>query len=491
MSRPVIWLGWPHAPAPLAAIRAARRKGPLQLVDETGRPLRWSTWIALREAARIVAQRLGTLLLAGVARLVVGRRPRPAPTSTPNRGPVVLVLPVLPDLSHTFVYREVLAMLRQRPDWRVFVLRRNDRAPVHPEARELLARSTFLPRDGVLRAGRRVLRWLATAHGRDLFALYRAEPGGSVKDLLGKQALREAHHPGNAFLLADTLRALQPRHLHVYGSTWPTNVAMGASRLLGVPFSVSSYVDFQFEYSHRMLATKFRDARFFRVVTAFCRKQLQALLPQAREERERVPIVYLGLDLGSWRDEAPLPGLGVLVSAARLVPKKGLHVVPAALAALRARGLRCRWRVLGDGPERESLQQLCERHGVSDLVDFLGPCDNTVVRAELMQADLALLPCIVATDGERDGIPIFLVEAMALGVPAVTTPVSGIPELVRDGETGFLAAPGDSSTLAEALGKALADPVEARAVGQRGRAAVHSQLDVDVMARELIARIEA
>ena len=491
MSTRVVWLGWPHAPAPLAAIRAAKRAGPLQLVDDAGRAVRWNLPRALREVVRIGWQRLTTAGVALLAWLLTGKRPAPAPTTTGNQGPVVLLLPVLPDLSHTFVYREVLAMLRQRPDWRVFVLRRNDRAPVHPEARELLAHATFLPRDGVTRAARRVVGWLGSSRGRDLFALYRAEPHGSVHDLLGKPVLREAHHPGNAFLLADTLRALQPRHLHVYGSTWPTNVAMGASRLLGVPFSVSSYVDFQFEYSHRMLATKFRDARFFRVVTAYCREQLQGMLPAARQERERVPVVYLGLDLSAWHDDAPLPGQGVLVSAARLVPKKGLHVVPAALASLRARGQRCRWRVLGDGPERESLQQACERHGVGDLVDFLGPCDNTVVRTELMQADLAVLPCVVATDGERDGIPIFLVEAMALGVPVVTTPVSGIPELVRDGDTGFLASPGDSSTLAEALFRALSAPATARAIGQRGRAAVHAQLDVDVMTRALIARIEA
>ncbi len=489
--RTVSWPGWPHAPAPLAAIARARAEDPTaQVVDDAGRAVPFGTWTRLVETTRIVWQRVTSGLLGALANACSGRRPTPAPTTTAWAGPVVLVLPVLPDLSHTFVYREVLGLLRLRPDWRVLVLRRNERAPVHPEARELLARVTFLPREGVTRAAWRALRHLVTRAGRNLFALYRAEPGGNARDLLGKLVLRDPTHPGNAFLLADTLRALRPRHLHVYGSTWPTNVTMGAARLLGVPFSISSYVDFEFDYAHKLLPTKFRDARFFRVVTAFCKAQLRSLLPAAKAESHRVPVVYLGIDLVAWQDRH-VPGQErVLLSAARLVPKKGLHVLPKALAALRARGLACRWHIAGDGPEEPHLRRLCAEHGVADLVDFLGPLDNAAVKRELLTATLAVLPCVVATDGERDGIPIFLVEAMALGVPVVTTPVSGIPELVRDGDTGFLAVAGDPASLAEALARVLLDPKAAHAVGDRGRIAVHETLDVDVMARKLVAEIE-
>ncbi|MBM3973452.1 MAG: glycosyltransferase family 4 protein [Planctomycetes bacterium] len=485
----VVWQGWPHAPAPLVAIAAARRTPGWRLVDDAGRQLPWSAARRGRETLRVLWQRALASALGAAARLVSGSQPAPAPVTTDAAGPVVLVLPVLPDLSHTFVYRETLALLRLHPDWRVVVLRRNAQAPVHPEARALLARATFLPRDGVTRAAWRALRWLARARGRDLFALYRAESGGSPHALLDKLALREAHHPGNAFLLADLLRPLRPRHLHVYGSTWPTNVAMGAARLLGAPFSISSYVDFEFEYSHRMLAAKFRDARFFRVVTAHCRRRLASVLPASATAPERVPVIYLGLDHADWREVAPLPGAGVLVSAARIVAKKGLRQVPPALALLRARGVACRWIVVGDGPELAQLRQDCAARGVADLVDFLGPQDNTVVRRELLGADLAVLPCVITADGERDGIPIFLVEAMALGVPVVTTPISGIPELVRDGETGYLAAAGDASALADALARALDNPAAARAVGAAGRAEVHRALDIDILARQLADHI--
>lgn len=494
-----VWEGWPHAPAPITALtRLVRvqvveddgtRVAYEQVQDDAGRPIRLSLLGEFRELLRIVWRAGTDALLTVLAKLVTPRRPAPA-TTAPGPGPVVLVLPVLPDLSHTFVYREVLAMLRQRPDWHVVVLKRNNRAPVHDEAKELLARATFLRRNGVTRRAVRVLGWLLRGRGRQLFALYRAEPGGSVRDLLGKLPLRDPRHPGNAFELADQLAALRPRHIHVYASTWPANVALGAARLLGVPASISSYVDFEFPYSHKMLAAKLAQATFCRVVTAHCADRLRALPEAGVSPDTRIPVVLLGLDLANWQHRVTPGRYGTIVSAARLVPKKGLHHMPPALARLRTLGVRCRWRVCGDGPELERLQQLCQQHGVADLVTFLGPTNNAIVKQELRAADLAVLPCVLAADGERDGIPIFLCEAMALGVPVVSTPVSGIPELIRDGDTGFLAAPDDAESLATVLARALGDPVTTAAIAERGRAAAHRHLDVDRLAGLLIAEIE-
>jgi len=486
----VVWRGWPTAPAPLVAIRAARRHAvEVTVVDDAGNAVRITRFLLLRELVRGLWQRLLDVLLTALASLLC-RRSVGAEREQSGAGPVVLVVPVLPDLSHTFVYREVLAILRQKPDWRVVVLSRNDHAPVHAEAAALLQRVSFLPRDGVTWRAWRLLRWLLRPAGRRLFALYRSQPGGSVGDLLGKLPLRDPRHPGNSFALADHLARLRPKCLHVYSSTWPANVTMGAAMLLGVPWSVSSYVDFEFEYSHKMLAEKVARARFFRVVTAFCRERLLRLPDLSTVASPRVPVIYLGLDLVDWQYAERFPVRGVLVSAARLVPKKGLQYVPEALAILRARGHECRWRVIGDGPDLVALQAACERHGIADATTFLGACDNAMVRAELLAADAALLPCVLAADGERDGIPIFLCEAMALGVPVVSTPVSGIPELVRHEETGYLAAPGDSMDLARVLELLLTDPVRAVQVARRAQAMVHKELDIHARAADLIRWIE-
>jgi glycosyltransferase involved in cell wall biosynthesis len=300
--------------------------------------------------------------------------------------------------------------------------------------------------------------------------------------------LREPRHPGRAFALADLLRARRPRHLHVYGSTYAANVTLGAAMLLGRPFSISSYVDFDFPYEFKLLDHKLRRARFFRVVTAFCADRLRQLEPAAAAAR--IPVVQLGLDLARWQGRVQAPRRGILLSAARLVPKKGLHLMPPVLAELRRRGLPCRWVLAGDGPELPRLQALVAEHRLQDAVEFLGPVGNDEVERRLRACDAAVLPCVVAADGERDGIPVFLTEAMALGVPVVTTPISGIPELIQDGETGYLCAPGSVDALAARLAALLSDPAAAAAVGARGRELVHARLDVADAARALLREID-
>ena len=487
--RSITWQGHPHAPAPLGCIRAARRDGPITIVDDAGRPVSLGAFRWLKEAVRTAWQRLLGLEIAAMTAIFTSRTaPKAVPATSKSSGPVVIVLPVLPDLSHTFVYRELLAMLKQRPDWRVIVLEPNEQAPCHREAKELLDRATFLPREGVTRAHARAKVWLLRRRGQQLVSMYRAQQDPDSRNLLGKQVLRDPRHPGNALRLADLLRPMQPRHIHVYASTWPANVAMGAAHLLDVPFSISSYVDFEFPYSHQLLPEKLARATFFRVVTQFCQERLRELHPDTPEQK--VPVVYLGIDLDNWQDRCAPPARGVIVSAARIVEKKGLHLMPEALAHLQRDGITFTWRVIGDGPELERIRQLCEQHGIAQQVEFLGAQDNATVREALMHADAAVLPCIVASDGERDGIPIFFVEAMALGVPVVTTPISGIPELVRDGDTGFLHATSDVQALADKLTAVLRDPELAQTVGARGRDEVHRTLDVHASATQLIDLIE-
>ncbi|MGK0302082.1 MAG: hypothetical protein ACI89X_002964, partial [Planctomycetota bacterium] len=255
--RTITWQGHPRAPAPLGAIRTARRDGPVTIVDDAGQPVSLSTLRWMKETVRTAWQRFLGLETAAMTAIFTSKTaPKVVPASSKSSGPVVVVLPVLPDMSHTFVYRELLAILKQRPDWRVIVLEHNEQAPRHREAEELLERATFLPRDGVTRAHARAKVWLLRRRGQQLVSMYRAQQDPQSRDLLGKQVLRNPRHPGNALQLADLLRPIQPRHIHVYASTWSANVAMGAAHLLDVPFSISSYVDFEFPYSHKLLPEK-------------------------------------------------------------------------------------------------------------------------------------------------------------------------------------------------------------------------------------------
>jgi colanic acid/amylovoran biosynthesis glycosyltransferase len=469
----------------------ARREGPTTVIDDAGRSIAFGFLRQLWETNRVLWQRMHLWLHRGDVMIHAAKQaPPPVPAKGGNLdGPVVVVLPVLPDMSHTFVYRELLAILEQRPNWQVIALNQNHQAPVHDEARRLLDRVQFLPREGMTRTfWRATLGLWFRRRVRQLFGMYRMQADAESQALLSKETLRDPRHPGNALLLAAMLRPLKPRHIHVYASTWPANVAMGASFLLDVPFSISSYVDFEFPYSHKLLDQKVHRATFFRVVTKYCQRQLKTLQPEI--EDDRIPVVYLGLDLNNWNETYTAPNRGVLVSAARIVAKKGLHLMPEALAILKKRDITFSWRVIGDGPELDRLRQLTKQHGVEEQVEFLGASDNKTVRSALMHADAAILPCVVADDGERDGIPIFFLEAMALGVPVITTPISGIPELIRDDDTGFLHATSDVNALAEQIAYVLGDTENAKRIGARGRDEVHLTLNVHDAATQLISEIE-
>jgi glycosyltransferase involved in cell wall biosynthesis len=174
-----------------------------------------------------------------------------------------------------------------------------------------------------------------------------------------------------------------------------------------------------------------------------------------------------------WLDE-PAPSAGArepyrIVAVGSLVPKKGHDVLVDAVARTREP-----WRldVIGDGPERGALEQRIAALGLSGRVRLLGALPEDEVRARLRRASVAALACAIAPDGDRDGIPVALVEAMACGTPVVTTRVSGIPELVEG--AGVLVEPGDVMGLARALDR-LSDATVRERMGARGRARVEAE----------------
>lgn len=487
----VPWIRHPESLAPLeSAFKLARRGRRVCWIDLDGSIGHCSMRFFARQSLRYLMF-AGLDVLARVACTLVSLMPPARRSRRPADGPPVIVLPVLPDLSHTFVYREAARLLERDSEISLLVLERGlAPTPDHPEARALLARARFVQRTGIARTYLRLFAWLLRAPRRAsrLLRAYRGQPGG-WGGLLGKLPLREPRHPGNAFALATELDHVRLGPIHVYGSTYAANVAMGASMLTGRPYSITSYVDFDFDYDYRMLDEKLASSAFFRVCTAFCRTRIRELVPGADESR--IPVILFGIDASDWRPRQGEPNGHLLFSACRLVPKKGLHDLPPALALLRDRGVEVEWRLAGDGDERAHLEQLIREHGLQDRVTLLGAVSSDVVRAELERATLAVLPCVVARDGERDGIPIFLTEAMARCVPVLSTRVSGIPEIVIDGESGFLTEPGDPQALADAIQAALADRARLAKIVRRGREIVCERLDIDLAADELLELVRA
>ncbi len=162
----------------------------------------------------------------------------------------------------------------------------------------------------------------------------------------------------------------------------------------------------------------------------------------------------------------------------RLVEKKGFHILIEAIRLLRAEGRDVQCRIVGDGEERENLAQQIAAAALEGSVRLIGSLPQSEVVREMRSAALLACPCVVGSDGNRDGLPTVLLEAMALGLPCVATDVTGIPELVRDGETGFLVPDGDPEALSDAIVRALDDADLRQRLSRQARALIEREFDV-------------
>jgi glycosyltransferase involved in cell wall biosynthesis len=263
-------------------------------------------------------------------------------------------------------------------------------------------------------------------------------------------------------------------HIHAPWATGPATAAWVAASLSGIPFSFSGRAHDLYP-PDGALADKLAAARFVRTNTRNNRRYLSERFPQLAG---KVVNVYNGVSLtppAGLRPPPPPPFR--LVALGRLVPKKGFPVLLAACRWLADQGLDFHLTLAGDGPQGAELRRLTGRYGLSDRVSLPGAVPHRDVVRLLAESHLLVMPSIIAPSGDRDGIPNVILEALLCGVPVVATAVSGIPEVIRDGDTGWLAPPGDAEALGRSVLAALADPGEARRRAEAGRAFVIREFD--------------
>jgi colanic acid/amylovoran biosynthesis glycosyltransferase len=385
----------------------------------------------------------------------------------------------LPSRSETFVYREIRE-LRQR-QWRVLV-------------------TSLYPPDASLGAGFDDLtRGSSIVYGRRLVAAASAEALGHPLRSLATvaQACRDALTPGEALSarqrakllvqaaaglgLARELRRHEVAHIHCHFAHAPTSVGMYASMQLGIPFSFTGHANDLFQ-RRSLLRRKLERADFVACISRFHRELYDGIVTEARS---RYRVIRCGVDMQEWSPVVLAPAEGRplrVLSVARLVPKKGIDVLLRAIADL-TRDVEL--RVAGDGPERERLVALADELGCTERVTWLGPIDNDAVRAEMRAADVFVLPCKSDGAGDRDGIPVVLMEAMACGLPAVSGDLPAIRELIEDGVSGGLVPGGDDAALG-ALLATLSDATR-RAWGTAGRNKVEREFSLELN----VSRLEA
>jgi colanic acid/amylovoran biosynthesis glycosyltransferase len=395
---------------------------------------------------------------------------------------VAYVLRTYPRLSETFILNELLELERQGLPLRVFSLKEPDDTVFHADTLRLRAPVTYLPPLGPRTALRFVgphARCLARRPGRYLWRLAKALSSGSRPRV--KRFLRAGY-------IASKLGREEVAHLHAHFASGATSVALEVHELTGVPFSFTAHAKDIFHESvdPRHVRRKLELARFAVTVSDYNRDYLATLC-----ERAELVRIYNGIDVarlavnGTRRARPPL-----VLGVGRLIEKKGFADLVRACALLRSRGLDVRCRIVGQGPLRSQLGELIASLGLDDAVELSGALPRERLLRLYRQASALAAPCVVCRDGNRDGLPTVLVEAMALGVPVVATPVAGIPELVADEDTGLLVPEQDPEALAAALERVVTDAELAARLSRAGRELVEREFDLRTNVAELRTRFE-
>lgn len=397
---------------------------------------------------------------------------RSEPTSRPLTG---YVLKMYPRFSETFVVSEILAREAAGDEIVIFSLRPTTDVRFHPELARVRARVVHVDRPSRPAGAWEVLRATARTPGLDV--------GLALPDL----ADAAADDAVQALAVARLAREHGVTHLHAHFGSMATTVARLAGRVAGLPYSFTAHAKdiFHEDVDDADLARKLADAHHVVTVSDHNLEHLRTRFPA---ETSRLRRVYNGLELDRFPFAPSTRGAGPLRVAAvgRLVEKKGFDLLLLAVARLRAEGADLVVDVAGDGPLAEPLASLSTDLGLDDVVTFRGPSAQHEVRALLQTSDVFVAPCVVGADGNADGLPTVLLEAMASGVPCIASDVTGIPEVVHDG-TGLLVPTGDVPALVDAL-RRVADPgFDARPLVEAARALVESSFDSHRLAADLAA----
>lgn len=387
-----------------------------------------------------------------------------APALAPQAPKVGYVLKRYPRFSETFVVNEILAHEAAGQAVEIFALRPVQETHFQDAIARVRAPVTRIPD----RSRTPATLWALLARAEAVF------PGATARAIA---AGGSADDVSQALAVALEARARGVGHLHAHFGTLATTVARIAAAIAGIGYSFTAHAkDIYHDYGKDTgLAGKMRDADAVVTVSDYNLAHLRQTCPAAAD---RVVRIYNGLDLDRFDWAAPDPAAAEILAVGRLVEKKGFHVLVEALLILAERGRTPRCRIIGQGEEEAHLAAQIEGAGLSGTVTLEGPRPQEAVVAAMRRAAVLACPCVVGRDGNRDGLPTVLLEAMALGLPVVASDVTGIPELVRDGETGLIAPAGDPMALASALERALADAALRGRLSAAGRAMVAREFDI-------------
>ena len=378
-----------------------------------------------------------------------------------------------PSFGQTFCYREVASLERQGVKVHVFSIRRPTGEPKQDWDEQLVRRVHYLPEEGALvrEVDQAVRSGKVSREARAAI-----EQWSRQSDFL---RLYQAVYVGLR------LQESGLRHLHSHFAGMAARTAYWINQFFGIPFSFTAHANDIFAPRDFVVSlTKLMESATAVVtVSDFAAGLLRERHP---ESAAKVHRIYNGVDLSRFHPPDFGSGVPAIISIGRLIEKKGFADLIAACGLLRPRGREFRCEIIGEGPLEAVLQAQIAEAGLQSIVNLAGPLTQTQIALRLANATIFVLPCTREAGGGMDNLPTVIIEAMAAGLPVISTPLAGVPEMVEHERSGELVPEHAPQAICAAMERCIADPVRARRFGDRGREIACEKFSVETSARALI-----
>lgn len=404
-------------------------------------------------------------------------------TALPMR--IGFLVKTFPRLSETFILNEILGLEKLGWDLHIYSLKRPVNEPVHPGVGQVKAPVSYIPSFmpttsvvdplGILAAHLQILLKHPIRYVSALRRYFFQTVDKRLKEFI------------QAGYLAVSLQKAGITHLHVHFANSPTAVAEVVHWLTGIPFSFTAHAKDIYTSNKADLTRRIKTATSVLTCTGFNERYLRSI----SEEEASIHLAYHGIDTARFTGVAKDPSkeknedVPLVLSVGRFCEKKGLDDLIRACAILRNKGVQFRCVLVGYGPLEDQLKELRRTLQLEGCVEMPGRMGQPDVIAQYRKASVFALPCRVTDSGDRDGIPNVLFEAMALGVPVVTTDVSGITELVVERKTGWIVEPHRPDKLAASIEYVLTHPDLAAELAANARRRVLEEFTLEVSSRRV------
>lgn len=394
---------------------------------------------------------------------------------------IAYILDEFPKLSETFIVREILGLKNYKIDLEIISMKSGVKKFIPNEIKDIVKDTIYPPQLLSINVLLSHLYFLLKNPIKYLYVYFYL--------LIRKHRnlrvfIRTIYHFGIGVYLSKIVKAKEIKHIHAHFASGPTTVALVISRILNIPFSFTAHA-LDIYADPIILKEKLKRADFVVTCSQFNKKYLLSLCKCIPEEK--IHMLYHGIPIDKFDiNERKEDDESLILSVGRLVEKKGFPYLIEACKILKERGYKFKCIIVGDGTEYNKLNKLVENYNLDKIVILTKALPFDEIMKLYKKASIFVLPCIIALNNDRDGIPNTILEAMAFGIPVISTKISGIPEVIEDMKTGLLIKEGDKEILAEAIERLIKDKPLRDKLGKNGRVKVIERFDLEKNTKELI-----